>query len=198
MVSAIATRNKSPAEIFIGGAGDEHSRLVLSYAEARQARLQTQRPVHYMPHWNFNAAARLAKALLHDGHLVALVGHSWGGDTAVRIARQLEGDVFVVGADPVSKPVTRITAQDARPAAAKFVLHIDAAPRAYDRSDLVKAAGFLAGGSVPRIFQEADVHIDTPLNHWNFTGMMKMAGPDGRSAEDWLGLFPETIRQTAG
>jgi pimeloyl-ACP methyl ester carboxylesterase len=199
MVSAIATRNRHPAEIFIGGAGDEHSRLVLSYAEARRARLRGERDVHYLPHWKLLAAARLAEDLSRDRQEVALVGHSWGADTAVQAVRRLAGaGVFLIGADPVAKPLTRITARDTRPRAAEYVVHIDAAPQAYDRSDIVKAAGFLTGGGVPRTFSTADTRIATRLNHWNFAGMMKAPGEDGRSAEDWLQDFPALIRQPAG
>lgn len=199
MVSAIATRNRLPAEIFIGGAGDEHSRLVLSYAEARRERLRAERDVHYLPHWKLMAAVRLAEALARDGHEVAVVGHSWGADTAVQALRRMtQASVFLIGADPVAKPLTRITARDGRPRAAQYVVHIDAAPQAYDRSDIVKAAGFLTGGGVPRTFSTADTRIATRLNHWNFSGMMKTAGEDARTAEDWLQDFPALIRQTAG
>jgi hypothetical protein len=99
----------------------------------------------------------------------------------------------MVGADPVAKPVTRITARDGRPASAIRVVHVDADPLAYDRSDYVKAAGFLTGGGVPRAFRSADARIETQLNHWNFAGMMKARGADGLSAEDWLATFPETL-----
>lgn len=199
MVSVIAIPSRPPAEIFIGGAGDEHSRLVLSYAEARRARLRTQRPVHYLPHWNLAAAGKLAAELVRAGHPVAIIGHSWGADTAVQTLRRLDdARVFLIGADPVAKPATRLTARDARSPAASFVVHIDAAPAAYDRSDLVKAAGFLTGGGVPRTFRNADAWIGTQLNHWNFAGMMKAAGADGLSAEDWLQEFPERISLKAG
>lgn len=199
MVSAIATRNRQPAEIFIGGAGDEHSRLVLSYADTRRVRLRGERDVHYLPHWKRTAAERLATDLAQAGQAVALIGHSWGADTAVHAARRLAGaGVFLIGADPVAKPVTRIMARDTRPAGANFVLHIDAAPVAYDRSDYVKAAGILTGGGLPRLFRSADARIATRLNHWNFAGMMQARGEDGRSAEDWLQAFPACFSLTAG
>lgn len=197
MASAIATRNKPPAEIYIGGAGDESSRLVFSYAETRRARIAEARLVYYLPHWKITAASNLVRELAEEGHPLALIGHSWGADTVLRAARAA-GAAFVIGADPVAKPVTRLTAQDGRPPGAGLVMHVDAAPQAYDRSDLVKAAGFLAGGGVPRAFRSADVRIDTALNHWNFRGMMQAAGTDGRSAEDWLEAFPVEVSRKAG
>jgi len=191
MASAIATRSKIPAEVFIGGAGDESSRLVLSYAEARRDGLRGKRDVHYLPHWKITAAQRLVCDLASAGHPLALIGHSWGADTALRAAGALDSLALMVGADPVAKPVTRIAARDGRPASAERVVHVDADPHTYDRSDYVKAAGFLTGGGVPRAFQSADARIETQLNHWNFAGMMKARGPDGLSAEDWLAAFPD-------
>lgn len=198
MASAIATRNKPPAEIYIGGAGDESSRLVFSYAEARRARIAVARLVYYLPHWKITAAANLVRELSEAGHPLALIGHSWGADTALRAARAIDRAAFVIGADPVAKPVTRLTARDGRPAGAGLVMHVDTAPQTYDRSDLVKAAGFLTGGGVPRAFRSADVRIETTLNHWNFRGMMQAAGTDGRSAEDWLEAFPREVSRKAG
>jgi len=197
MASATATRSKPPAEIYIGGAGDESSRLVFSYAQTRRERIAESRLVYYLPHWKITAAANLVRELAEKGHPLALIGHSWGADTVLRAAR-VAGSAFVIGADPVAKPVTRLTARDGRPAGAGLVLHVDAVPHAYDRSDYVKAAGFLAGGGVPRAFRSADVCIRTALNHWNFRGMMQAAGADGRSAEDWLDAFPGAVSRTAG
>lgn len=198
MASAIATRNRPAAEIYIGGAGDESSRLVFSYAETRRTRMSDARLVYYLPHWKITAAANLVRELSGAGHPLALIGHSWGADTVLRAARAADVAGLVIGADPVAKPVTRFTARDGRPPGAALVLHVDAAPRAYDRSDLVKAAGFIAGGGVPRAFRSADVRIATALNHWNFRGMMQAEGTDGRSAEDWLEAFPREVSRKAG
>lgn len=198
MASAIAIPSKPPAEIYIGGAGDETSRLVLSYAQARQARMAGARQIYYLPHWKIMAAANLVTELAEAGHPMALIGHSWGADTVLRAAQASMAAGFLIGADPVAKPVTRLTSHDGRPAGARLVMHVDAAPHAYDRSDLVKAAGFLAGGGLPRAFRSADLRIETALNHWNFHAMMQAAGSDGRSAEDWLEVFPGEVSQTAG
>ncbi len=191
--SAIATPSKPPAELYIGGAGDESSRLVLSYAEARRQQVRGKRDVHYLPHWKITVAQRLAMELAAEGRPLALIGHSWGADTVVRAAKALAAQAFLIGADPVAKPLTRLTARDDRPASAVQVVHVDAVPSAYDRSDLVKAAGFLTGGGVPLAFKMADTRIDTALNHWNFRGMMEARGADGQSAEDWLAGFPDLL-----
>lgn len=198
MVSVIATRNKLPTEIYIGGAGDESSCLVLSYAETRKQQVRGKRDVRYLPHWQITVAQRLAVELAVEGRPLALIGHSWGADTVVRAAAALSGSAFMIGADPVAKPLTRMTARDGRPASAALVLHVDATPEAYDRSDYVKAAGFLSGGGIPRAFQAADSRIEANLNHWNFRGMMQTRGADGLSAEDWLETFPDRLSRTAG
>ena len=157
-----------------------------------------KRRVHYLPHWKVTAAARLAQELSDEGHPLALVGHSWGADTVLRTANAIDGNVFMIGADPVAKPISWLAARDVRPASAGLIVHVDADPSAYDRSDYVKAFGFFAGGGVPNAFRAADARIDTALNHWNFRGMMQTPGADGQTAEDWLATFPERLSQTAG
>ncbi len=157
-----------------------------------------QRRVLYLPHWKITASTRLARQLASEGHPLALIGHSWGADTVLRTAKALTENLFVIGADPVAKPISRLIARDGRPATAALMLHVDAAPSVFDRSDYVKAAGVLTGGGVPRAFREADVRIRTELNHWNFRGMMQAPGADGQTAEDWLAAFPDCLSQTTG
>jgi hypothetical protein len=154
--------------------------------------------VHYLPHWKTTAATRLAQEVAGEGHPLALIGHSWGADTVLRTAAAVKGKIFVLGADPVAKPVSWLAARDVRPPSAGLIVHVDAEPSTFDRSDFVKAVGFFAGGGVPSAFRQADARIDTALNHWNFRGMMQTPGPDGKTAEDWLATFPERLSQTAG
>lgn len=185
--SATATPNKPLAELYFGGAGDEASRLVLSYARAREAAAPGgARVIRYFPHYQMDAARRFAAGLADDGHALALIGHSWGADTALRVASSLESPVWLIGADPVAKLALPLLAWSDRPAPALGILHIDALAASPDRSDFVKAAGYATGGGVPRAYRQADLCIRTRLNHWNFAGMMAARGEDGVSAEDWL------------
>lgn len=189
MASATATLNRPSTEIYIGGAADESSRLVLGYAQARrQLMAPAGRGVEYFPHYKAVAALELARRVLADGQPLAVIGHSWGADAALLVTRRLEGDVMLIGVDPVAKPALPLSFLRRRPAAARFVLHLDAVAEAPDRSDRVKAFGYLAGGGVHRAWREADETIKTRLNHWNFAGMMAAKGAGGRSAEDWLAL----------
>ncbi|MFN4185892.1 MAG: hypothetical protein ACK4M6_14025 [Hyphomonas sp.] len=187
MASATVTLNRPSAELYIGGAADERSRLVLSYASARRELMEPRgRVVRYFPHYRAMAALELARSVLADGHKLALIGHSWGADAALSVARRLEGEVVLIGADPVAKPALPLSYWQGRPASARFVLHVDAVATAPDRSDHVKTFGYLAGGGVHRAWREADMTIPTQLNHWNFAGMMRARAANGKSAEDWL------------
>lgn len=187
MASATAIRNKPPAELYFGGAADESSRLVLGYSDARRPIAEPSgRLVRYFAHYQLPAAARFAAEAERDGRALILIGHSWGADAALRLARRLERPALLIGADPVAKPAPPFAFWQDRPEAARFILHVDAAAEAPDRSDRVKAVGYWTGGGVPRAYRQADARIRTRLNHWNFAGMMTARGEDGRSAEDWL------------
>lgn len=187
MVSATAIPNRPPAELYIGGAADEASRLVLGYCEARRRVLEPKGwQVRYFPHYRIPEALAFARAMAGEGRRLGLIGHSWGADGALRVARRLETDVLLIGADPVAKPALPLALWQGRPEAARTLVHVDAVAEARDRSDRVKTVGYLAGGGVHRAWREADHTIPTRLNHWNFAGMMAAKGADGRSAEDWL------------
>lgn len=187
MVSATAIPNRPPAELYIGGAADESSRLVLSYADKRRRLMEPRgRVIRYYPHYQSQAVYERARRVLEEARPLVLIGHSWGADAALRVARRLEGRVILIGADPVAKPALPFTYFQGRPAAAQFMLHVDAVAETPDRSDHVKRFGYLAGGGVHRAWREADRTILTRLNHWNFAGMMAARGADGMSAEDFL------------
>ncbi len=190
-VSATATLNRLAgqarvAEVYIGGAADVRSKLVISYADRRRRIVEPDRAVKYFTHLDVTMAAREMERLARQGHAIALVGHSWGADAAIQALRRCEVPALLIGVDPVAKPGSFWTTRDLRPACASRVLHVDAVPETFDRSDVVKAAGYMTGGGIPRAFRKADALIRTRHNHWNFAGMMAEAGDDGRSAEDWL------------
>lgn len=195
MVSDTATTDKPVAEIYFGGAGDESSRLVLDYVRRRaplMKRPEAGRAVLYFAHYQLQAALREASRLQSEGHRLALIGHSWGSDAALRLAAQIGGPLLLIAADPVAKP--GLSLWQPRPDPSCFVLHLDAAPNRPDTSDQVKSLGLWAGGGLARIWQDADITITTRLNHWNFAGMMTTPGPDGATAEDWLLAYPPATR----
>lgn len=195
MASAIATTDKSLAEIYFGGAGDEASGLVMTYADRRyQLLAHTGRPVLYFAHYRFQAAYLAAKGLREAGHPIALIGHSWGSDAALRLAGALGAPVLLIAADPVAKPGSILALQHPRPDTGSLVLHVGADPHRPDTSDRVRQVGHWVSGGLARAWQEADIVIRTALNHWNFSGMMQARGTDGRTAEDWLSVYAPASR----
>lgn len=184
-VLATAIPNRAPiTEIYIGGAADTHTRLVAAFAEARQAAVSSHRDVHYVPHFASRHAYRLASHSLDTGRDLILIGHSWGCDTALRLAARLSGRVTVlVCADPVSK--SRLN-RPARPENVDHVVYIDALPVRPNRSDHVKRVGQFIGGTLKRTLAKADSRIMAPVNHFAFADMLHARGPDGASGLDWI------------
>lgn len=182
---AIATPSELRlSEYWFGGAGDSVSRLVRTYAEARQRFIGS--PAHrirYFTQSEAMAARRMAQADAQAGARLIFAGHSWGADTALRTAGGLGAPIdLLIGADPVAKP-GRV--QRARPAGIARMIHIDALPERADHSDLIKTLGLSVGG-VPRVFVEAELQIRVRANHADFIAMMKAPDADGLSAFDHI------------
>lgn len=191
--SDTAILSKPPAEFYFGGAADESSRLVLSYADARRRMKSAEgRIIRYFPHHQLPAALAQAQQVLTGNHRLILIGHSWGADAALRLIRRLRQPVYLIGADPVAKPAPPFAFWQVRPPEAEFILHVHARTLRPDRSDYVKTAGYWTGGGIPKAYLQADARITTALNHWNFEGMMATPGQDGKSAEDWLEILGHT------
>lgn len=184
MVSAIATPNRQHVtEIYVGGAADTKTRLVATYAEERQRRFAQDafRDARYFPHHAPRRILRLARQRADMGHLIVLTGHSWGGDTALRVLRALHPRPvdLLVCVDPV--PKSRLNPPPA-PRNAARIIHVDARPRLPNRSDRIKDMGQWVGGTLHRRLSGADLRIIADLNHFAFAQMMHMPGEDGVSA----------------
>ena len=178
------------AEIYIGGAADGTSRIVASFVTARQRILfessnRPSRTAAWFAHYDVDGATAHCMAALSRGDDIALVGHSWGSDAALRVAHQLNGTVgLLAGVDPVMRPGSIFSRASRRPDNAALVVHVDARPRHIDRSDIVKATGVVLGGGVANAYRSADVMIRTELNHWAFADMMTAPGLDGVSLNE--------------
>ena len=195
MASATAIPNRrnshgrGVAEIYIGGAADGQSQLVVSYVKARQRALLeggagVGRSATWFAHYDMDGVLEHCRAALSQGDELVLVGHSWGSDAALRVSHQLHVDVaLLAGVDPVMRPGGIFSSVTQRPDNAGLVAHVDARPRAFDRSDIVKATGVVLGGGLARAWREADVTISTELNHWAFAHMMAAPGSDGVSLQ---------------
>ena len=199
MASGIVIPNRSEpsgrsvAEIYIGGAADGQSRIVASFVTARQRLLLESgnrhgRTAAWFAHYDVDGAAAHCMAAMSRGDDIALVGHSWGSDAALRVAHQLNGTIgLLAGVDPVMRPGSVFSRASRRPDNAALVVHVDASPRRLDRSDIVKATGVVLGGGVADAYRSADVTIRTELNHWAFADMMAAPGLDGVSLNERIG-----------
>ncbi|MAA80929.1 MULTISPECIES: alpha/beta fold hydrolase [unclassified Hyphomonas] len=184
MASATATLNRrGTSEIYIGGAGDTRTRLVAAYAEARQRDFahEAHHDAHYFPHYALRRILNLARQHADAGRTLILVGHSWGGDTALRVLKALQPrrvDLLVC-VDPV--PKSRLNPPPT-PRNARRIIHVDARPSHPNRSDQVKEMGQWFGGTLRRRLSSADTRIVADLNHFAFAQMMLAPGEDGLSA----------------
>lgn len=171
-------------EIHIGGAGDSWSRIVAHYVDVRR---RGGRAVRYFTQSEVRAAVRFAREEAENGRRLAVIAHSWGCDTALRLAWALDETVdLLVGVDPVSKPGARLGRLSQRPPNIETLLHVAVRPIWADRSDYVKALGKLVGPGIPRAFRDADARIALTASHADYFGMMRTADEDGRSVEDWI------------
>lgn len=196
MASATATPNSAGVtEIYIGGAGDTRTRLVATYANMRRLRFahDRHRDAHYFPHYASRRILHLARRSAESGHRLVIVGHSWGGDTALRVLKALRPQSvdLLVCVDPV--PKSRLNPPPA-PRNARRILHVDARPSRPNRSDRVKDLGQWFGGTLHRRLSSAHARIVADLNHFAFAQMMHAPGEDGLSAADHIDRVGRPIR----
>ena len=181
------------AEIYIGGAADGQSRIVASFVTARQRLMYESgnrhgRTATWFAHYDVDGATAHCLAALSRGDDIALVGHSWGSDAALRVAHQVNGRIgLLAGVDPVMRPGGAFSQASRRPNNAALVVHVDARPRRIDQSDIVKATGIVLGGGLADAYRSADLMIRTELNHWAFADMMAAPGLDGVSLNERIG-----------
>jgi pimeloyl-ACP methyl ester carboxylesterase len=173
------------AEVYIGGAADAQSRIVTSYVAARQGALSREgghRSAAWFSYSNFRGVMAHCVDAAARGDALVLVGHSWGSDTALKVAHRMPCPVaLLAGIDPVARNGRVLTRVSRRPQSAKTVVHVDARPRRLDRSDVVKAMGVVMGLGLAPAFRRADLKIVTPFNHWAFADMMAAQDATGRS-----------------
>lgn len=188
MASATAIPNKSGVtEIYIGGAGDTRTRLVATFAEARQRIFahDAHRDAHYFPHYAPRRILRCARQAVSAEHQLVVIAHSWGGDTALRVLRSLRpasADLLIC-VDPV--PKSRLNPPPT-PRNATHIIHVDARPTRPNQSDKVKDFGVWIGGTLHQRLATAQTRIIADLNHFAFAQMMASPDMHGLSAIDHL------------
>jgi len=199
MASVTATPNKRGiTELYIGGAGDTRTRLVAAYADERQRKFahQAHHDAHYFPHYASRRIHHIARRDAEIGRKLVLIGHSWGGDTALRVLkamRPISVDLLVC-VDPV--PKSRLNPPP-MPRNADMIIHVDARPSYPNRSDQVKGMGQWFGGTLHRRLSAAHALIIADLNHFAFAKMMFAPGEDGLSAADHVERIGQPTRPKA-
>ena len=198
MAWATAIQSNAVTEIYIGGAADTRTRLVAAFAEARAAKLvHSHREAHYFPHYAPRRARHLALRHIEAGRQVVLIGHSWGGDTALRVLKGVapERIPLLVCVDPV--PKSRLNPPP-RPRNADHILFIDARPTRPNQSDKVKDFGQMFCGTLNKRLDCAHTSIIADLNHFAFSQMMVTPAEDGLSALDRINQVGQVSRRHQG
>lgn len=179
---AVDTR---PLLVLIGGAADRILRKV-GQVHDHIAGLPDAgtRLVHYRHHDQEGAILALIAAQ-PPGTPIRLVGHSWGGHAAARIAARLgeQGRPvdLLVTVDPVGRRMSPGFLRRVKAGARRWInARAAGGPRVHP-SDLVAAIGG-PYGEAPR--HAADLHLDLPHPHAAFAAMMLCRTPEGPTLLD--------------
>jgi pimeloyl-ACP methyl ester carboxylesterase len=167
-----------PLLILVGGAADRALRKVGRVHDRLAARPDAAaRALHYLHH----DQARAIRALIAaqpPGTPIRLVGHSWGGHAAARIAARLgeEGRPveLLITIDPVARLVGPAFLGRVKAGARRWINARAAGGPRFHPSDLVAAIGGPYSGA-PR--GHADLHLDLPHCHADFSGMLDCRTP---------------------
>jgi pimeloyl-ACP methyl ester carboxylesterase len=174
-----------PLLVFIGGAGDRTLRKVGGVVQRLRALPDAAAwELHYVSHVQRRAILALVEAQ-PPGRPVRLIGHSWGGHAAARVAaalgvggRRLD---LLVTVDPVSRGVGPAFLAQVKAGARRWINVRAAGGERFHPSDLVAAIGG-PYGAAPRGF--ADLHLELPHPHAAFAAMMACRLPEGPSLLD--------------
>lgn len=201
------------ADIFIGGLYDGTSHLVFKYYTTFKSDNPTITSEYFS--WDGTSpdggpALESYIASLAQGTTINLIGHSYGGDTAVNVAgtsgRQIN---LLITIDPVggrSVPVypTPSFRQPSRPPLPAWPrdlipklkamrlntttwIDVDAQPTTNDESDLVALVGGKWGTLPDTPVKYDDLFIPAVgVHHYQFSDMMVLTGSTGKSAQDIL------------
>lgn len=149
---------------------------------------ETGRPVLYSANARVGPLLARLRRLGGEGErpVVNLVGHSWGGPDAVRLAAGAEAQGMqvdnLITLDPVRGPVRRVWGSGLR---ARW-LNVIGQPSQPDVSDRLTDrwpwSRRLTDG-----FPAADLNVRLDVNHWNVEAMMALSGARERLDESWRG-----------
>jgi pimeloyl-ACP methyl ester carboxylesterase len=141
---------------------------------------------HYFSHLDDGQLFQAAMAR-PAGQALVLVGHSWGGETAARVAIRLgragREVALLVTVDPVKRVLTDGFLAALRECVGVWVNIRATGGEKLDHSNLVAAIGG-PWGDRPKAF--ADRHIDAPFAHREFAALLGFRPPGGESGWDWV------------
>lgn len=171
--------------VFVGGGGDRwFTRQVAGYSEGLRDQFPALAGVR-TEHFDWDQEGRIERFIRAQpsGTSVRLVGHSWGGDTAAKVAAALGQDGIrvdmLVTVDPVgNNDADRPAAiAEARQGARRWI-NIRAGGPWWEQSNIVARIGGRWGGDARGT---VDAFEESPASHGNFAGMMLQRVGGGRT-----------------
>ena len=163
--------------MFVGGGADDlmpGGGVLRDYM--RRYAAETRRATAYFPNARVGRIARTVADVLRRGGRVNLIGHSWGGPDAFRVAARLaKRGLYVtslITLDPVSGPFRR-PAGSVEPA---FWMNVLAIPDRLDRSDRLAVLPPFSRKPSSLPTSAADRSVTVALHHWDVDGMMALGG----------------------
>lgn len=96
---------KRPLVVFIGGFADEISKVMLETCENYKIIHDSYQDIYYRPHDQGEVVLDFVEKYAAAGQKVAIIGHSWGGNTAVNsVAMKTKAKIDILATlDPVDK-----------------------------------------------------------------------------------------------
>lgn len=185
--------------IFVGGAGDRWGARILTDYAQRMADSLAISTTHRIAHFDWDQEGAIERLIRSqpDGTSVRLVGHSWGGDTAAKVAAALGQDGIrvdmLITVDPVgNNDADRPAAIAAARQGADRWINLRAVGGSWrDQSNLIAALG---GRWAEDAKGTADEFIAAPTNHAGFEIMMESRTRSGRRLIEDV-LAPATRRE---
>lgn len=168
-VGKIATQTAIPDDpvVFVGGAGDANSNIVKGYYDDF-VRNHPELVAKYFSHDDGTAILDYINSLPPNAP-VTLVGHSWGGDTAVKVSASLNRKIdMLITIDPVGHVANATLVAAAKNVTERINVNSVGGSR-FDWSNMVAGIGSPYGASPRGI---ANTYIETNTVHSQFREMM--------------------------
>lgn len=172
-------------DVYLGGMSDKSTEQVRSFARGRGS--EDGNPVVYFGHNDVDEASQYIQANLKKGEPLNIIGHSYGADAAVRVARKSGKPVTnLIAVDPVGKAFGAFRSRSSRkrPSNVKHIRVVvnSRPPGEFDRGDLAEFVGkkVLGGAKLP-VYREAnaDAFDTVEAHHGDFEAMMSNTPEDG-------------------